>query len=125
SNTPVSGRHLRGQATGSSSIREINRILILNYLRKCGPTPRVTIANALSLSRATVSSIIDELMNEDLVHIGGKLQATTKGGRRATRVHFNADAGYIVAVDLGRTHLRIYLTDLEAKPIAQWGTRFD
>lgn len=125
SNTPVYRRQLGGQPTSLNSIREVNRILILNYLRKFGPAPRVTIANALSLSRATVSSIIDELTNEDLVHEGMKLRSTTKGGRRATRVHFNADAGYIVAVDLGRTHLRIYLTDLEAKPIAQWGERFD
>jgi excisionase family DNA binding protein len=125
SNIPLERRQLRGQRISLNPIREMNRKVILNYLREKGPTPRVTIATSLNLSRATVSSIIDELLNEDLVHEGKKLRATAKGGRRATRVQFNADAGYILAVDLGRTHLRIYLTDLEAKPIGRWEMRLD
>ena len=118
-------RPVEGRGAGHDTVRRINRQLILNYLREHGPTPRVTIAKALRLSRATVSSIIEELTNEDLVHEGKKLRATQKGGRRATRVHFNADASYAIGVDLGRTHLRIYLTNLETKPIAQWSQRFD
>lgn len=116
---------VEGRGAGHDTVRSINRQLILNYLREQGPTPRVTIAKALRLSRATVSSIIDELRKDDLVHEGKKLQAAQKGGRRATRVHFNADAGYTIGIDLGRTHLRIYLTDLETTPVDQWSQRFD
>jgi len=116
---------VEGRGAGHDTVRRINRQLILDYLRKHGPTPRVTIAKALHLSRATISSIIEDLINENLVHEGKKLRATQKGGRRATRVHFNADAGYAIGVDLGRTHLRIYLTNLETKPIDQWAQRFD
>ncbi len=116
---------LKGRGVGHGTVRTINRQLILNYLREHGPTPRVAIAKGLKLSRATVSSIIDELKKDGLVHEGKKMRATEKGGRRATRIHFNADAGYIIGIDLGRTRLRIYLTDLEAKCSDQWSDRFD
>jgi predicted NBD/HSP70 family sugar kinase/biotin operon repressor len=116
---------LEGRGADHGTVRMINRQLILNYLREYGPTPRVAIAKGLSLSRATVSSIIDELKKDGLVLEGKKIQATEKGGRRATRVHFKADAGYIIGIDLGRTRLRIYLTDLEAKILDQWSDRFD
>ncbi len=102
-------------AADLSTVRAINRQLILNYLRKDGPIPRVAIASRFGLSRATVSSIIDELIKENLVVEGSKLRATSKGGRRATRVHFNADAAYIVGIDIGRTRYRIYLTSLDAQ----------
>src|SRR2546429_639886 len=96
------------------AVRKYNRRLILNYLIKDGPTPRATLADKLGLARATVSSIIDSLKDEGLVHEGNKLDATSKGGRRATKVHFNTDAGYVIGVDIDSSHLFIYLTNLAA-----------
>lgn len=101
------------------TVRAFNRRQILNYLRKNGPTPRVVIAKILKLSRATVSSFIDELLEEGLVLEGTKIKTTSKGGRRATIVHFNADAAYVVGIDIGRTRYRIYLANLDAKALDQ------
>jgi predicted NBD/HSP70 family sugar kinase len=119
------GQQLENQGADLGTVRKFNRRLILNYLREQGPTPRVTIAGNLGLSRATVSSIIDELKKDGLVHEGAKLVAAHRGGRRATWVHFNADAGYVIGIDIGRSHLIIRLTNLEAKTINKWRGPFD
>lgn len=106
-------------------IREFNRLLALNYVRDHGPLARVTLAQRLGLSRTTVSSIIDALLREGLVHEGQMLDATSKGGRRAILVHFNADAGRILGLDVGRTHLTMILTNLSAHIVAQRSVPFD
>ena len=107
--------NLRG---GHTLVRSLNYRRVLNHLRIDGPKPRVAIAKSLGLSRATVSGIIDELVKRELVYEGEKIGATSsgpisKGGKRATQVHFNTRAGYIIGIDLGRSRMRIYLTDLE------------
>jgi predicted NBD/HSP70 family sugar kinase len=110
----------KGRGAGLKTVRAVNRRLILNYLLEHEPTPRVAIAKDLGLSRATVSNIIEELTEDNLVHEGEKIAATgaaEKGGRKPTQVYFNANAGYIVGIDMGRTHLIIYLTNLLAEPM--------
>ncbi len=118
-------KRLEGLGVDQEKVRNYNRQLILRYLREHGPAPRVAIAQSLGLSRATVSSIVKGLMEHGFVREGEKMQATPRGGKRATEVHFNVDAGYIVGIDLGRSHLRIYLTNLAAKIVDQWASRFD
>ncbi len=121
---------LENPAGGHTSVRPLNYRRVLNHLRIDGPKPRVAIAKSLGLSRATVSSIIDELVKSELVYEGEKIGATSsgpisKGGKRATQVHFNTRAGYIIGIDLGRSRLRIYLTDLEPTIIDQLDYPFD
>jgi len=125
---PAQRGRVKGRGAGLKTVRSVNRRLILNYLREHGPTPRVAISKELGLSRATVSNIIEELAGEDLVREGTKIPATgaaEKGGRKPTRVHFNANAGCIVGIDMGRSHLEIYLTNLLAEPIDTWFGPFD
>jgi glucokinase-like ROK family protein len=101
------------------AIRAFNRLLILNYVRKHGPVARVAIARVLGLSRTTVSSIIDELLQARIVREGSFLNAAPQGGRRAILVHFEADAGHVLGIDIGRSHLTLIVTNLEASLIAQ------
>ncbi len=113
------------QGADLHKIREFNRLLVLNYIRQHGPIARVKLAQSLGLSRTTVSSIMDVLLREGLVHEGHFLEATSRGGRRAILVHFNADAGRILGVDVGRSHLTMLLTDLSAKMLSQRSVPFD
>lgn len=85
----------------------------------------MTIAKSLSMSRATVSSIVSELEKDGLVREGDKVNATQRGGKRPTLIHFNDNAGYIVGIDLGRSRIRVYLTNLETKLIDQLSALFD
>src|SRR5450631_3319168 len=70
------------------TIRTFNRQLILNYLRINGPRSRAAISRTLGISRAIVSSIVEELKHSKFVYEGEKIGArssgtTSKGGKRA------------------------------------------
>ncbi len=105
-------------------VRELNRLLVLNCVREHGPLARVRIAQRTGLSRTTVSNIMDDLLREGFVREGELLDAAPAGGRRAMLVHFNADIGRIIGIDVGRTHLAFLITDLAANVIAQWSGLF-
>ena len=107
------------------AVREFNRALVLNYIREHGPLARVAIAQRTGLSRTTVSSIMDVLLEDGLVREGETVNAAPAGGRRAILVHFDADAGRVLGVDVGRTHLTLILTNLAAQMIAQRSGPFD
>lgn len=117
--------HPTAQGADLHRIRGFNRLLVLNYIRDHGPIARVMLAQRLGLSRTTVSSIIDALLRERLVREGRFLEATSRGGRRAILVHFNADAGRILGVDVGRTHLTMILTNLAPEIVAQRSVSFN
>ena len=106
-------------------MRELNRLLILNRVRVSGPITRVAVAHQTGLSRTTVSSIVEELLADNLLVEGQTVDAAPTGGRRATLLHFNADAGYVIGVDLGRSHLTLLLTNLAGQIIARRSGAFD
>ena len=119
------GDNAASQGADYHHIRAFNRLLVLNCVREQGPIARVAIAKRMGLSRTTVSSIIDSLLQEGFVLEGSALHAAPAGGRRAILVHFSADAGSIIGVDVGRTHLTFIATDLSGAISAQRFGPFD
>jgi glucokinase-like ROK family protein len=113
------------QGADPQTMRQFNRLLVLNCIRQHGPLARVAVAERTGLSRTTVSSIVDTLLNEGLVHEGDTLDAARVGGRRATLLHFQADAGYILGVDVGRTHVTLLATDLAADMLVRCSSSFE
>ena len=101
------------------AMREANRRLVLNCIRQQGPLARVTIARRTGLSRTTVSSLVDALLHEGLLREGEPQSAPPTGGRRPILVHFNEAAGYVLGVDLGRTHYTVIAADLAAHELAR------
>jgi glucokinase-like ROK family protein len=65
------------------------------------------------------------LLREGLVREGELLNSSAVGGRRAVEVHFNASAGYVVGIDVGRTHLTMILANLAAEIQARHSEPFD
>jgi predicted NBD/HSP70 family sugar kinase len=119
------GKRPAGPGVDQEKVRTFNRHLILQYIRDHSPTLRVEMANRLDLSRATVSSIVKELMDDGFVLEGKKLHTASMSGKRATEIYFNADVGHIIGIDLGRSHLGIYLTNLAANILDHRAERFD
>jgi predicted NBD/HSP70 family sugar kinase len=65
------------------------------------------------LARSTVAQRVDALLAAGLIYEAGDNQST--GGRRAARLAFNPGSGVILAADLGATHSRIAVSDLEGR----------
>lgn len=77
-----------------------------------GGISRAEIARQMFLTRAAVSSIIEDLVRIGLVD--ETETGPTTGGRRPILLAINPEYGYIVGVDMGATHLGLVVTDFSA-----------
>jgi glucokinase-like ROK family protein len=94
-------------------VKKINKYTVLNIIRNKKMISRAQIAKVAGLNKATVSSLVDELIAEDLVFESGTGVST--GGRRPLMLKFNVEAGSLVGVDLGVDYIYVVLTNLNAK----------
>ncbi len=74
---------------------------------------RAEIAQSLGLSRSTVTEIIKDLLTTGFIAEIGS--GESRGGRRPIVLEFQSEAGVILGVDIGATHVAVALTDLQGK----------
>ncbi len=86
---------------------------ILDILRDGRPRTKAELTTLTGLARSTVSSRVDALLASGLVRSAG--EAASTGGRPPTRIAFNAQAGSILAIDLGATHATVAVADLAGR----------
>jgi len=93
--------------------RKVNKRIVLDLIRFApGGISRAEIARQMLLTRAAVSSIIDDLKNRGIVdEIETDL---TTSGRRPILLAIKPDFGYVVGIDMGATHLGFMVTDFSA-----------
>lgn len=98
--------------------RQVNRAKILRTLRTLQPVARVDLARETGLSRATVSSIVDELVLESLVEEIGA--TASRGGRRPIllRVRSGREGRCAIGFELSRNNLSAVVVDLHGRIIA-------
>ncbi|MFC8596776.1 MULTISPECIES: ROK family transcriptional regulator [unclassified Isoptericola] len=84
---------------------------ILDLVRQGRASTRGEIAETTGLSRVTVAHRVDALLAAGLVEGAGSGDAT--GGRRATRLAFNADAAQVAVAAIETSHAEIAVTDLD------------
>ncbi len=106
------------QKNSSTIQRQVNQAKILRTLRTLQPIARVDLARETGLSKATVSSIVDELVLESLVEEIGA--TTSRGGRRRIllRVRPGREGRCAIGFELSRNNLIGILVDLEGRVIA-------
>ncbi|UVI28855.1 ROK family transcriptional regulator [Paenibacillus spongiae] len=97
-------------------IKKINTAIVLEAILKHAPLSRAQISERTGLNKATVSSLVQDLIDNQLVlEIG---QGASSGGRKPVLLLFHARAGYAIGIDLGVNYIRGVLTDLEGGVIA-------
>jgi predicted NBD/HSP70 family sugar kinase len=107
----------KAQAARSSTIRDINRQFVLNYIRDREPISRAEIARSTELQRSTVSTIVEELKAEGLIEEIGAGAST--GGRRPTMLRLRAAGAIAVGVDITPTRTTIATSDLVGRVLAR------
>jgi glucokinase len=98
-------------AVSSLDMKISNKKAILEMLNDKGPLSRTELACQSGLSKATVSSLVNELIKVNLVLETGAIQSSGVG-RNAIELTFNASYGYVIAVDVGRFWIRFAISDL-------------
>ena len=105
-------------------LAEMNRALILDHLRKCGPQSRAELSRTLGLSFPSVSANVETLLKHELISVaecGGSEDAGA--GRRPLLFRYNAEWGYIASIDLGRSRVRMMLHDVGGRELNQTNFR--
>ncbi|MFC1414883.1 ROK family transcriptional regulator [Streptacidiphilus sp. N1-12] len=98
-----------------SSLHRANLERVLRAVRMAGSLTQAEIARTTGLSAATVSNIVRELKEVGTVVV----TPTSSGGRRARSVSLSADAGIVVGVDFGHSHLRVAVGNLAHRVLAE------
>lgn len=93
-------------------IRDANRDLVLEVLRRNQPISRVAIANKSGLQRSTVSSIVEGLIAEHWIREGSIVK--TARGRRPTMLSMNEELMILVA-DVRPTQTILAVVDLNGR----------
>lgn len=99
--------------TGSKElIRDINSRLVLETILKEDPISRAAIASKLGLTKATISAIVSDLIDQKLVkEIGSD---DTSLGRKPILLSFCRESGHIISIDLGVDSIYVLISDLKA-----------
>lgn len=103
------------QAPGSGArhgvMRELNRSLLLDLIKKRSPISRAALAEAASLAKPTVSAIVEELLAAGSVREVGVGSTTREGGRPPVLLEFDARSQCLVGVHVGVTTTTVVLAD--------------
>lgn len=98
-----------------TSLHRANLERVVRAVRMAGALTQAEIARSTGLSAATVSNIVRELKDGGTVEV----TPTSAGGRRARSVSLSGDAGIVIGVDFGHTHLRVAIGNLAHQVLAE------
>ena len=105
------------QTANPHTIRDINRQIVLNYVREREPISRAAIARETALQRSTISEIVEALTGEGLVEEIGEGKST--GGRRPTLLRLRTGGAIAIGVNITPTHTTIASSDLAGVVVQQ------
>jgi predicted NBD/HSP70 family sugar kinase len=100
----------------SNTIRDINRQIVLNYVRELAPISRAAIARETALQRSTVSLIVDELIDYGLIE---EVSGESTGGRPPSLLSLRTADAVAIGVDLGAINTVLATSDLAGRVLSQ------
>ena len=79
-------------------VKRGNKSIVLQVIKDNTPISRADIAKMTGLNKSTVSSLVSELLLEELIYESGPGESS--GGRRPVMLLFNELAGFSIGIDL-------------------------
>ncbi|UFT98738.1 ROK family transcriptional regulator [Radiobacillus kanasensis] len=98
-------------------VKKGNKSIVLEKIIESSPISRADIAQQTGLNKGTVSSLVSELLDEQLIYESGPGESS--GGRRPVMLLFNQVAGYSIGIDLGVNYLLGILVDLQGNIVTE------
>ncbi|MCC2685237.1 MAG: hypothetical protein K0R75_2136 [Paenibacillaceae bacterium] len=98
-------------------MKKINKTIVLETIMRCSPISRAQISDMSGLNKSTVSSLVNELIEERLVEDTGP--GASSGGRKPFMLEFHQKAGFAVGIDLGVNYIMAVLADLRGTVIQE------
>lgn len=99
------------KANTLSDVKKANKKLLYQTIKKMGQVTMTELGRMTQLSRPTISSLVRELEDENLIEKNG--YGISQGGRTPSLYSINAQAAFVIGIDLEFPPVRIVISDLE------------
>lgn len=108
-------------------IRRQNRSIVLQALRRNGPTARIDLGKITQLSPATVTAITSDLLDQNLIVSveSEEPKSHQSRGRPRTLLRLKPEAAYTVCIRLSVNTIDLYLVDFAGEITNSLRTGFD
>lgn len=104
--------------TGNSELmRQLNRSLVLDLIRRQGPISKADVRRITGLNFTTVTNAVNDLAADGMVQEVGL--GSSSGGRKPMLLTLNPTARYVLGCELQSTKLLIGLFDLTGRLVAR------
>jgi glucokinase-like ROK family protein len=100
-----------------TTMREVNRSLVLDLVKAGGRVSRASIARATTLAKPTVSAIVDELIADGLIREIGV--GATASGRPPILLQFNACSQLVAGAHIGARRTAVVIGDATGVELAR------
>lgn len=100
----------------ASVLRYVNRSVILNLIRNEQPISRAKLAQLTGLNKSTVSSIVTDLLQEDLIYETANINQNI--GRKPIDLHLKLGKNLIGAFSIDASFTRFAIVDIDGKFLA-------
>lgn len=100
-----------------NDVRNINQTVLLHLIRERQPISRVEIGKLTGLRPGTISSIVNRLIKKGVIFEGA--EGPSSGGRKPTYLNINAEAAYVLAVDIGVRDTAYAVSDFNGRILKQ------
>ncbi len=104
------------QGISKLDLKRRNRMQILKVIKECGPISRVDIASALVITRAAVTIITNEMIEEGVLYEVGEAPVSLENlqkGRRKILIDINSNFKFSVGVSINENSVSIGLSNLK------------
>jgi predicted NBD/HSP70 family sugar kinase len=102
------------------TLRELNRLRVVDALRRAGTASRTELARMTGISRSTVATLVSDLQARGLIVEQADAPAAPAGrGRPPVLLRLDAAAGSALGIDFGHRHVRVAVADLSSTVLAE------
>lgn len=98
-----------------NTIRDLNRKRVLEFIIANQPTSRAAISRSIKLTKATVSAIVSELIDANVLIESHLFEST--GGRKPIKIIINKNSYHVISIDFSRGHIIGALINLNGEII--------
>src|SRR5260221_12384926 len=107
------------KTAGHSTLRLVNRRILLSLISDRQPISRAEIAKASGLNKATVSTITGDLLKDRYVVENAVGKTTSSGGKPPTPLRINELRYGLVGLDIRAGETSLLLSNLNAQIVAR------
>jgi glucokinase-like ROK family protein len=105
-------------------VKRMNSALLLNCLLEDSPQSRASLAQQAELNRSTVSSLVNDLIEQGLIREVGLEEANSRG-RPGILLELNPRGGCIVGIEINVGYVTVVLADFTAQTLWRREIHYD